>query len=118
MMSTAHPTNALLFGLSDDLARELTVPLRSMCCVESTHAHDDVADSDAQIIFCGPDTRTVRQLRAARPGAPIVVVSRHAEVSCWLDSMEAGATDYCAAPFESGQVKWIVDSSLRVSKEN
>jgi DNA-binding NtrC family response regulator len=42
-----------------------------------------------------------------------VVVSRHPEISDWLDSIEAGATDYCAAPFENAQVKWIVESSLR-----
>lgn len=65
------------------------------------------------MIFCGPDAQIIEKLRAARPGAPIIVVSKDAEVSNWLDSMEAGASDYCVAPFEAAQVKWVVDSSLR-----
>jgi DNA-binding response OmpR family regulator len=52
-------------------------------------------------------------LRQTKPEASIVVVSRHPEVSDWLDSIEAGATDYCAAPFETAQMKWILETSMR-----
>jgi DNA-binding response OmpR family regulator len=112
--------HALLFGLSEDLAGELLKPLAQFCAdVRSVKTGRDtkniqeISESPAQIIFCGADVDTVSQLRSAKPEASIVVVSRHPEVTDWLDSIEAGATDYCAAPFETSQVQWILESSLR-----
>ena len=40
------------------------------------------------------------------------MVSRFPEVSEWLDAMDAGASDYCASPFEPAQVRWILESNL------
>ena len=120
---THHLPNvhALLFGLSEDLAGELIAPLKS-CVLNIETVHGDrlakmrtVFDSAANVIFCGPDVSVVSELRSAKPKASIVVVSRHPEVSVWLDSIEAGATDYCAAPFETSQVRWILESSLLVT---
>jgi DNA-binding response OmpR family regulator len=70
----------------------------------------------ADVIFCGADVSVVSGLRNAKPEAQIVVVSRHPEVADWLDSIEAGASDYCAAPFESAQVRWILESTLRPAR--
>jgi DNA-binding NarL/FixJ family response regulator len=122
-MIQRHPNriHALLFGLSEDLAGELLRPLSQFCAdvrkVGKKSADEEciqeVSESSAQIIFCGANVDTVNQLRSAKPDASIVVVSRHPEVSDWLDSIEAGATDYCAAPFETSQVQWILESSLR-----
>jgi DNA-binding NtrC family response regulator len=47
------------------------------------------------------------------PELPVIVVSRMPEVSEWLDAIEAGAADYCAAPFESAHIQWILSSTLR-----
>jgi hypothetical protein len=107
--------HALLFGLSEDLAGELLKPLAPLCREVSSVPADVAAPAipPANIIFCGTDVKVVSGLRTARPEASIVVVSRHPEVSDWLDSIEAGAADYCAAPFESSQVRWILESSLR-----
>jgi DNA-binding NarL/FixJ family response regulator len=112
--------HALLFGLSEDLAGELLKPLAKFCSniqsIKGGRESDTLstlAQSPAQIIFCGADTETVTQLRQTKPEAPIVVVSRHPEVSGWLDSIEAGATDYCAAPFETAQLQWILETSMR-----
>jgi DNA-binding NtrC family response regulator len=108
--------HALLLGLTEDLAGELLAPLKS--CAVKAQAVDgigDVAESRVDIIFCGADVNLVSELRSAKPKAPIVVVSRLPEVSGWLDSIEAGATDYCAAPFENAQVRWIVESSMRAA---
>jgi DNA-binding NtrC family response regulator len=117
---SATRLHALLFGLSEDLAGELLQPLAKICTnVKSLNSPREMknlkaADSSAaEVIFCGPDVEVVSTLRAARPQAPIVVVSRHPEVKDWLDSIEAGATDYCAAPFETSQVRWILESSMR-----
>ena len=105
---------ALLFGLSEDLAGDLIAPLKS-CAVNvlAVLGRDAAVHGDPQIIFCGAETGLVNRLRIAAPQAPIVVVSRHPEVSHWLDSIEAGATDYCAAPFEPSQLRWILDASMR-----
>jgi DNA-binding NtrC family response regulator len=112
--------HALLFGLSEDLAGDLLRPLTKFCSdIQSVDAGresetlSEVADSQAQIIFCGANTDVVTKLRQTKPTAPIVVVSRHPEVSGWLDSIEAGAADYCAAPFESAQLQWILETSMR-----
>jgi DNA-binding NtrC family response regulator len=112
--SNDNHLHALLFGLNEELAGELLQPLTNFCQI---HSEDEclnaVAASPAQIIFCGADIQTVTKLRETKPHAPIVVVSRHPEVADWLDSIEAGATDYCAAPFETAQMKWILETSMR-----
>jgi DNA-binding NtrC family response regulator len=115
MKNVLYNTHALLFGLSEDLAGELIPSLKS-CSVNVKSIKREMsalAESPADIIFCGADVNLVGELRSAKPEASIVVVSRHPEVSDWLDSIEAGATDYCAAPFEKSQVQWIVESSRR-----
>jgi DNA-binding response OmpR family regulator len=112
--------HALLVGLNGDLARELGSRLRS-CAVKTEAISGDrgqvdlqaVTDSLADLIFCDAHGGLVSDLRTAKPSAPIVVVSRHAEVNHWLDAIEAGATDYCASPFETAQVKWILEACLR-----
>jgi DNA-binding NtrC family response regulator len=113
-ISSDNHIHALLFGLTEELAGELQQPLTDFCQIHSeSHCMKAVAASPAQIIFCGADIRTVTKLRETKPQASIVVVSRHPEVSDWLDSIEAGATDYCAAPFETAQMKWILETSMR-----
>jgi DNA-binding response OmpR family regulator len=42
-----------------------------------------------------------------------VIVNRHPENSRWLDALELGAADYCGAPFEPVQMRWLLDSVLR-----
>jgi hypothetical protein len=34
------------------------------------------------------------------------------EVTDWLKALEHGAADYCGAPFEARQVRWLLNSSL------
>ena len=116
MLNAQKNVHALLLGLSEDLAGELFAPLKScQVKVEATDRLHDVAKSSADIIFCGANVNLVSKLRSVKPDVSIVVVSRLPEVSDWLDSIEAGATDYCAAPFENAQVKWIVESSMRAA---
>jgi hypothetical protein len=42
----------------------------------------------------------------------VVVETRNPEVREWLDALESGAADYCAAPFERSQLRWIMDSNV------
>src|ERR1700757_3508658 len=111
----------ILFGMESDLADELARILlddghqvqmtRSMECVPgNTDAHIGFAGGD------GPDYRdTVRSLVDRCPEVPVVMVNRVPENSRWLDALELGASDYCGAPFEAVQVRWLVDAVLRTS---
>src|SRR5436190_13753849 len=106
----------LLLGLENDLASQLSHILLD-------HGHD-VATAEspegalrirsADIVFAGGDApnyrETLRRLIARRPGRPVVIVNRLPENSRWLDALELGATDYCGAPFEPVQMRWLVDS--------
>lgn len=80
---------------------------------ENTPANDVL---DADIVFAGGDEKRymplLRSVRRARPDLPFVVVTRIPETSHWLDALEAGATDYCAAPFEARQLRWLMESAL------
>lgn len=71
---------------------------------------------DADIVFAGgcPSDYLplLRLIRVERPGLPFIVVSDVPETSAWLDALEAGATDYCASPFESRQIHWLMESAL------
>ncbi len=108
--------NILLLGLQRELAAELLPPLQS--CGVTAKVVDGMRDvlGSFGIIFCGADVNLVAELRLAMPQAAIVVVSRHPDVSVWLDSIEAGASDYCAAPFETAQVRWILEASKRTNR--
>jgi DNA-binding NtrC family response regulator len=87
---------------------------------EIEHRQRDVVMRDltgADIVFAGGDSSDylplLKRLREARPGLPVVVVTRLPEVVQWLDALEAGATDYCAAPFEMQQVQWVMESAMQ-----
>src|SRR5580698_4360508 len=71
---------------------------------------------DADIVFAGGEPShyllLLRSIREARPALPFVVVTRVPETREWLDALEAGATDYCSAPFESRQIHWLMESAL------
>lgn len=70
----------------------------------------------AEVVFCNSDRREyqslLRALKQSGLQLPVVVVSRIPETSEWLDALEAGATDYCAAPFERQHISWLVHSAL------
>jgi DNA-binding response OmpR family regulator len=43
---------------------------------------------------------------------PVVVVSALPEIDKWLDALDAGADDYCAAPFDPRLLQNIVENAL------
>jgi len=111
--------NILLLGLEHDMTNDLARVLRKIGHDVDTAGSLEAAvrNRNADVIFAGgdaPDYReTVRRLVARRPDAPVVLVNRLPENMRWLDALELGAADYCGAPFEATQVRWIVDSVLR-----
>jgi DNA-binding NtrC family response regulator len=71
---------------------------------------------DADMVFAGGEPSQylslLRRVREERPALPFVVVTRVPETTAWLDALEAGATDYCSAPFEARQIHWLMESAL------
>ena len=103
----------LLLGLDSSITDELNPVLKQLG--QSVHiaglASRVLEHTDANVVFAAGDK--LGEIRARRPELPVVVVSRLPEVRDWLDALDGGATDYCGAPFEPAQVRWVLDSSLR-----
>jgi DNA-binding NtrC family response regulator len=113
----------VFFGLDEPLAGELegvlsdpgrAVVARPLCSVSECREMIDGLGPD--LVFCPAEGRHYRVLleaaRQAGSALPVVVVSRRPQVSEWLDALEDGAADYCAAPFETTQMSWILDTCL------
>jgi DNA-binding NtrC family response regulator len=102
----------LLFGLESTVADELSIALRQVGECLQTAAHDPkiLLQSDFELVFTPAGQLTI--VHECCPGVPVVVVSRIPEVSAWLDALEKGAADYCGAPFEARQVRWLMHSTM------
>jgi DNA-binding response OmpR family regulator len=50
----------------------------------------------------------LRRVRAVDAALPFVIVTPLPATAEWLDALEAGATDYCAAPFDLGQIRSLI----------
>ncbi len=112
--------NILVLGVEGDLASELAGALAGLkhnVVFEFDTAPGDfparLRSTAADLVFCGHKPEVLEAMLVAaghvRPGLPVVVVSDKAEVPAWLDALEAGAADYCAAPFESAHLGWILE---------
>jgi DNA-binding response OmpR family regulator len=75
----------------------------------------------AGALFCNGDDpgapALVRQVRALDPKLPVIVVTKLPESRKWLDALEAGAADYCCAPFETVQICWLLSALLAHAPE-
>ena len=109
----------LLLGLEEPLDQELQRVLRTenrtvhISPPQPAEAGRDLIERlRPNLVFLGGDWRgALDLLRDA--AAPVVVVSPRPEISDWLDAIEAGATDYCAPPFESSHLRWILESASK-----
>ena len=111
-----HGKTVLLAGIEPMLALELQqyFSSRGIDVFESSHLETETCPSLEQhfdLVFCETHHPGLQQLLKA-VSSPVVVVSRVPEVDDWLDAMDAGAVDYCAAPFEREQLDWILESNL------
>jgi len=101
----------LLAGLETTIADELSRVLSQLGqSVRTAVTGGGVEAGDIQLIFA-PET-DLAGIQRSHPGVPVIVVSRLPEVSAWLHALEQGAADYCGAPFEARQVRWVLNSSL------
>lgn len=99
-------SKVILAGLEPVILDELRHALRLLDVEVTT-----TGDSGADLVFCG--TAQVEQLVRVYPDLPVIAVCGQRQITDWLDAMEAGAVDYCAAPFEATHLSWILQSNLR-----
>jgi DNA-binding NtrC family response regulator len=116
--------NILLAGLDKTLATELSRALRefhhAVFCEPFLSARECIRAIDragGDLVFCTAEASAyeslLNALREQGREVPVVVVSRLPEIEKWLDAMDAGAADYCAAPFEARLISSIVENTLK-----
>jgi DNA-binding NtrC family response regulator len=108
-------SRVVLLGLPDDLATSLGWVLRDQTHqVRLAGSLQEVRGDEPEVAFIsgdGPEfAHHLASLRQSDPHLPLVVVTRLPDNSRWLDALEAGAKDYCGAPFEHAQMQWIMDT--------
>jgi DNA-binding response OmpR family regulator len=110
--------NVLMMGLDDAIAQQIEkITTQANHSVRRSAMKIEFdARPEADLVFVSGDQpdylSTLRSIRAYRNAPPVIVVTRLPETADWLDSLEAGAADYCSAPFEPVQIRWILDSAL------
>jgi len=123
-MSSPDPRtlSIVLYGLDDHLAVQLTEAAsgpgrmldRATSLLQCTKA---CSRGEVDVIFASSERakylELLQALRSNRILLPVIVASRLPEVHDWLDALDAGATDYCAPPFERCHIQWILESTLR-----
>lgn len=110
----AARVKAILFCLEPALASSLEHELLKCGCeTESAggmgQGHVEETPQ-ADIVFCPSSQPVLRKAMTLFPRTPVVVVSRLPEVDGWLDALEEGAADYCAPPFETIQIRWLLET--------
>ena len=111
-----------LFALPEDLERPLEQVLREEAhkVIRKLHLQDLLHGPKSDALFLSadaPDFRaTLSQLSESHPELPVIAVTRVPETAHWLDALDAGATDYCGAPFERVQIRWILNSVIRTER--
>ena len=117
-------TKSLVFGLDTELSDELRMALsmenQAVYAAPSATINEclDLAHRmKAEVLFCPSNPLCYRPLlravRLHRPDLPVIVVSRKPNAPEWIDAMESGATDYCSAPFEPTQLRWVLETASR-----
>jgi DNA-binding NtrC family response regulator len=109
-------------SLADQLCQAAFEPGHTFHSARSTAECLRLAERfHADVVFCNSEPREYQALlnEMKRRGLrlPVVVVSRLPEVSEWLDALDAGAADYCAAPFEHQHISWLIASALLASQQ-
>ena len=102
--------NELAAQLGNALAADEQTVYRKQCVWELGYGVPP-----SVVFLCGDAAdyrQSLRELRSQAPLTPVVVATRLPDSRRWLEALEAGAADFCGAPFEPTQVAWILDSVL------
>ena len=109
-------SHVALLGLPEDLGSQLTrVLLEESHQVSRKRFLSDLSRLPAaSAVFISGDNpeyrRTLALLRESHPHLHVIIVTRQSDAWHWLDALDAGASDYCGAPFERIQLRWILES--------
>ncbi|HEV2348567.1 MAG TPA: hypothetical protein VG028_01850 [Terriglobia bacterium] len=112
----------VIFGLADGLAHDSKKVLAeqghdvfSSPFLPAAQALSLIEQVHADFVFCDADPAhylvLLEAIRRVNLGLPLVVVSPQPDTNAWLDALQAGATDFCAPPFESASLRWILASA-------
>lgn len=108
-------------GLDPAIARDLeaVLPRKSTAVTRSVPTNllaflRVLQESRPDVLFCPARHRHLNEIleRASAERLPVVVVTRDPDAREWIEAMDAGATDYVAAPFHREQIAWVLQSSL------
>jgi len=121
---TMRKSNILIAGLEETVGAELSQTLTALQCGVVSHPYVSAAGClevvdriAADAVFCtaegGASEKLLALLRIRRRQLPVMVVSRLPELDTWLDALDAGATDYCAPPFEPRLMRSVLENALR-----
>ena len=122
---SAQSIHALLIDLQEPWAMSLGEALSAqgsaVCTIpydSLTHCLRFIREGQPDIVFCSAVhcQSVLDHLRANGVKVPFVAVSRIPEEALWLDALESGAADYCAAPFEPRLVQWVLQTGLQSRK--
>lgn len=58
----------------------------------------------------------IKEAKAIDPGVDVIVMTGYASVNSAVESMKAGAVDYITKPFNSDQIKLVVDKNIERRK--
>lgn len=113
----------LLFELHEDLLCELRdalITARLVPAIEENTAADAVDWTQYDLVFCPAAGAALQQVLAAAAGSMsrlrVITVSRLPDVQEWLESIERGALDYFAPPFEQSQIRWLIETHFPSGK--
>ena len=102
----------LLLGLDRVLADDLGRVLRQLGHSVTIAAAQDGAVNCAGTDLIFADSASLREALEFLPQRPVIVTSRLPEMKSWISALENGAADYCGAPFEPTQVRWVLNTAL------
>jgi DNA-binding NtrC family response regulator len=126
LIQSVPRANFILHDLEESLAAQLcqaaSEPGHAFHAARSTAECLLLAERlHADVVFCNAEPRQyqplLKEMKLRGLCLPVVVVSRLPEVSEWLDALDAGAADYCAAPFEHQHMSWLIESALLASQQ-
>lgn len=103
----------VIVGLEPSLAQPLRDALARLGGgVIAVEASGSALPEQADLVFCEARSQAIAEARHHWAHTPIVAVGRLAEADVWLESLEAGAADYCVPPFEAAGLEWMLECQL------
>ncbi len=93
-------------GLDGKVASDL---IEMLSVLNMSVSESSLQVSDADMVFCHPDSMQPLANQAAQ-GAKIVAVGSEATEESWLNALENGAADYLPMPCQPAELSWILQS--------